>query len=179
MTSFYICSNPRVEIPGVVACLYGYQKPRFFAILNELDPGQITAYNYWGTGVVFSCRFPGDKQAYHYVLMVDDNIDSAKPNKLMPVLDKAVEWYISSAPLDPVRQSRGQTLEYSSLADYTPSVPFMQVMKFRASGHYLLNYGFGLKGFTSFQEVQAFMSGHLKLSDAIVNGGGNVNYDDF
>jgi hypothetical protein len=174
MTPFYLCTNPAVVMPPEVdGCVYAFKKPRFFAMVERLGQAKpVSELSYAGVNVIFSYGLNGEKPV-DYIMAVSDNIDGAPYGKLHKKLMKAVEWYVQVRGLE----VGAKRVDFSMLQDYTPQVPCMQAVRFMQTGEYLLSYGFGVKGFTSMEAVEAFMREQLKLPETAIENG-VVNTDE-
>jgi len=168
MTPFYLCTNPEVVMPeDIVACIYSYKKPRFFAVVEKIgQAGPVAEISYKGANVIFSFGLDGETQQ-DYLLAVNDNVDETPYDKLNKTLQKAVEWYINVRALE----TKAKRLDFSMLSDYSPLVPHLQAVHYDKTDEFLLSYGLGIKGFKTLAEMEAFMQDQLRLSDEVVGKG--------
>jgi len=174
MSRFYFCHSPLITFrDGIVSCIYGSTKPRFLAMVEKLGQGApVSALNYVGSNIVFSYGLD-DGEVCHYLLAVHDNIDGVHYTKLLPVLRKAVKWYIQARG----KETSARSARFDFLQDYNPTVPGLQLMHLVQTDQYLLSYGVGVKGFTGMDEVQDFMESRLKLPASVLESKGMVNTD--
>lgn len=160
--AFYLCDDPKRDIPGgVAAYIYAEEKPRFFAILMTLDENTpASKISYSGTTVMFRHFIPGENELAHYLLMVRDNLDNAKYEELSAKLKKAVEWFAGIL----ADEEEVERINYMFLDPISPDLEPAQLIRFEKTGDYLLNFGMGAKGFTSEEAAIQFLHKELRIS---------------
>jgi len=174
MAPFYLCSDPATLMPPeIVACVFASKKPRFFAMVERLGQAKpVSELSYIGANIIFSYGVNGEKPV-DYLMALSDNIDKVAYDKLGKKLIKAVEWYVKVRALE----AQAKRVEFSTLQDYNPQVPGLQLVRYTETGEFLLSFGLGVKGFANMEAVEAYMRDQLKLPETVV-ANGMINTDE-
>jgi hypothetical protein len=150
---------------GIVAYLYGYEKPRFFAVIKKLGEGMpLSAISYAGITAMFYYRGPGEQEVSYYLMSVTDNINNAGHPRLISILRDAASWYSEVQ----ARKASAEDTEFGFLADFSPDMSDIELFEDAKTGEYLLNFALGAQGFKDLDSALEFMHESLGIAKEIV-----------
>jgi hypothetical protein len=163
LSSFFICQNPlAVFVEGLTSHIYHEAKPRFMAALFSVNADKYVEINFNGLNYPF-LYVRGDGYQQMYVLIITDMIDRSTTTKLSQSLQQAAIWYVTCLNKEDEKiHGRGS---WSTLGDYHPAMPGIQVIQIKKPGAFLLFYTGGVRTFKSDEDVSKFLHKTLNYPD--------------
>ena|ERR1700687_4244092 len=170
MPRFFFCHSPLSVLPkGTAGFIYGFDKPRFFAIVTAFkDDSSFEDQNASGYSILFQYH-RGDGHKQFYIIQVVQNIDKASV-KMPAALWEAAGWYCSFLDHDDFKKY-GKKGTWSFMQDFNLLTKGLQILRMPRLKKYLVSYANGLKTVNSDDELDIFLTKALQYQSFIVEEG--------
>jgi hypothetical protein len=170
MSKFFFCHSPFAVMPkGAAGFIYGYDKPRFFAIVTAFsDDNTFEDQNASGYRLLFQYN-RGDGHDQFYIIQVMQNIDKASVNFPATLL-KAAAWYWTFLNRDD-QKKYGKKSTWSYLRDFSVLTKHLQILRMPTLKKYLVSYPNGLKTVQGEMALESFLTKALQYPAHIIEEG--------
>ena len=170
MPRFFFCHSPFAVPPkGAVGFIYGFDKPRFFAIITAFkDDNTFEDQNAGGYSILFQYN-RGDGYKQFYIIQVVQNIDKASV-KMPAALLQAAAWYCSYLDNDDHKKFNKKST-WSYMQDFSLLTKGLQILRMPRLKKYLVSYPNGLKTVNNDDELETFLTKALQYPPFIVEEG--------